>query len=68
MEILVNGQPRTAAEENTLLDLLRSLSIDPSRVAIELNGEIVKKEEWQETRLTPGAQIEIVHFVGGGRP
>jgi sulfur carrier protein len=66
MEIVVNGQPQTASEDSTLLDLLRSLSIDPSRVAIELNGEIVKKTEWSETRLTPGAQLEIVHFVGGG--
>lgn len=66
MEIVVNGQARTAAEESTLFELLGSLAIDPSRVAIELNGEIVKKELWKETRLTAGARIEIVHFVGGG--
>ena len=67
MEIVVNGRPQTVPEESTLLDLLRSLSIDPARVAIELNGEIVKKAEWSETRLSAGAQLEIVHFVGGGR-
>ncbi|MCC6366664.1 MAG: sulfur carrier protein ThiS [Bryobacterales bacterium] len=67
MEIVVNGRAQTAPEESTLLDLLRSLSIDPARVAIELNGEIVKKAEWGETRLSAGAQLEIVHFVGGGR-
>ncbi|MCC6390809.1 MAG: sulfur carrier protein ThiS [Bryobacterales bacterium] len=66
MEIVVNGQPQAAEEGSKLLDLLRTLSIDPARVAIELNGEIVKKEEWEETRLTAGAQLEIVHFVGGG--
>lgn len=66
MEIVVNGRPQVVPDESTLLDVLRSLSIDPSRVAIELNEEIVRKADWENTRLTSGARLEIVHFVGGG--
>lgn len=67
MEIVINGEPAQAPNPCTLIDLLRSMSIDPGRVAIELNGAIVRKTEWAATNLAPGAKLEIVHFVGGGK-
>jgi thiazole synthase len=66
MEIVINGEPAQAPPGCTLLDLLRTLSIDPARVAVELNGAIVKRNTWAETSLDAGAKLEIVHFVGGG--
>ena len=38
------------------------------RVAVELNRNIVPREQWAETQLSEGDRLEIVHFVGGGRP
>ncbi len=64
--ITVNGEPRTAAEGQTVLELLRELQLDPARVAVELDRLIVKQARWGETILNPGAQVEIVQFVGGG--
>jgi thiamine biosynthesis protein ThiS len=64
--IVVNGEPRAAAEGQTILDLLQQLELDPSRVAVELNRHIVKQPKWSETILNAGAQLEIVQFVGGG--
>jgi thiamine biosynthesis protein ThiS len=64
--IVVNGEPQTAPEGQTVLGLLRELKIAPERVAIELNRQIVKQARWEETELSPGAQVEIVQFVGGG--
>ena len=49
-----------------MLDLLRRLDIKPDRVAVELNREIVKQPAWPSTEVRAGAQVEIVHFVGGG--
>jgi thiamine biosynthesis protein ThiS len=66
IDIVVNGQPESAPQGQTILGLLRQLQIDPARVAIELNRRIVKQPRWPETVLEPGAQIEIVQFVGGG--
>jgi thiamine biosynthesis protein ThiS len=66
IEIVVNGGKRTAAEGQSLLDLLYSLELDPSRVAVEMNGRIVRQPDWETTALEDGASIEIVHFVGGG--
>jgi sulfur carrier protein len=66
ISIVVNGEAQTAPEGQTLLGLLGQLNISAERVAIELDKQIVKQARWQETRLRPGAQVEIVQFVGGG--
>lgn len=65
MEIIVNGEARTITPIS-MLELLRSLDIDPSRVAVELNHDILPKGEYESTILNAGDRIEIVHFVGGG--
>ena len=52
--------------EDTVLDVIRSLNLEPERVAVELNRAIVKREAWSVTRFETGSEIEIVQFVGGG--
>ncbi len=66
MQVIVNGEPREIEGEETVSGLLRSLGIEPERVAVELNRKIVKRANWEETVLRDGAQLEIVQFVGGG--
>jgi thiamine biosynthesis protein ThiS len=66
IEILVNGERQKALDGQTILGLLRQLELDPARVAVELDRRIVKQPDWPETVLRPGAQLEIVQFVGGG--
>jgi thiamine biosynthesis protein ThiS len=66
IQIVVNGQARSIAEGQTILDLLRQLELDAERVAVELNRSIVKQPRWGQTTIEPGAQLEIVQFVGGG--
>jgi sulfur carrier protein len=64
--IVVNGEPRSAPEGQTVLGLLKELELDPARVAVELDRRILKQPLWAETVLNTGAEIEIVQFVGGG--
>jgi sulfur carrier protein len=66
IEIVVNGEARTTPGGQTVLGLLAELDLDPARVAVELNRGIVKQPLWATTEVPPGAQIEIVQFVGGG--
>ena len=66
IEITVNGEPQTTPQGQTILGLLHQLDLDPARVAVELDRRIVKQPYWPETFLGPGAQLEIVQFVGGG--
>jgi thiamine biosynthesis protein ThiS len=65
MEIQINGEPRTI-EPMSLLELLGTLDIDPARVAVERNRDIVPKREYEAVRLEDGDKLEIVQFVGGG--
>ena len=64
--IVVNGEPRMAPEGQTILELLRELGLEPTRVAVEYDRKIVKQAVWPETVLREGSQVEIVQFVGGG--
>ena len=66
IEITVNGELRTILPGQNILGLLGQLQLDPARVAVELDRRIVKQPRWGETVLEPGAQVEIVQFVGGG--
>ena len=66
IEIVVNGEPKRVPEGLNVFALLRFLEIDPSRVAVELNREIVRKAAWEATGVREGAAVEVVWFVGGG--
>ena len=66
MEITVNGTRRTVAPGLLLDDLLQELGVDPRKVAVERNREIVRRADFGALRLETGDAIEIVHLVGGG--
>lgn len=65
MNITTNGEA-ASIEPLSVHDYLISLGIDPRRVAVELNRDILPKAQYQETMLQEGDCLEIVHFVGGG--
>lgn len=66
IEIVLNGEPRRVPQGFHLDGLLEFLSIDPGRVAVELDRSIIRKQDWSATPVKSGAQIEVVWFVGGG--
>jgi sulfur carrier protein len=66
IQIVVNGQVRHTPEGQTLAQLLAWLDIAGDRVAVELNRKIVRRPDWDNTAVGPGAALEIVQFVGGG--
>jgi len=66
MKLTVNGEQKNV-DCTTLTGLLGILTIDPRRVAVELNLEIVPKNMYESTNLNDGDSLEIVHFVGGGQ-
>jgi len=65
-QIVVNGEPRELAPGTRLLDLLDSLSLDPRAVAVEKNGEVLRRAQLGEVELQAGDRLEIVRFVQGG--
>ena len=66
MTIALNGEPYEVAGPMSLTALLAQLNIDPRRVAVEHNLDVVKRGNYDSTQIQEGDQIEIVNFVGGG--
>lgn len=66
IEIIVNGEPHQIAPESTVTDLVTQLDLPSARLAIELNREILPRQQWPSRQLKSGDRLEVVHFVGGG--
>ena len=66
MTIFINGEPRELEGVSTLAGLLDALDLPKQRVAIELNKQVVRKQEWETTNVADKDKVEVVHFVGGG--
>ncbi len=66
MKLVINGEDREFNASLSLSSLVEQLGMKSDRVAVELNRDIVAREQWSTTILTEGDRLEIVHFVGGG--
>lgn len=63
--VKINGT-EVKASGRTIAEYLSETSYDPKRIAVERNGKIVPKAQYEETVLESGDTIEVVSFVGGG--
>lgn len=63
--VKINGVQMDIAG-NTLAQYLATTNYDPKRIAVERNGEIVPKVQYEQTVLEDGDSLEVVSFVGGG--
>lgn len=66
MKIVFNGETRDVQDGSTVADLLDDLSLDPKRVAVEVNLNLAPRDQHAETHLKEGDQLEVVTLVGGG--
>ncbi len=66
MTIILNGQGHEAPEGITVLGLLETVGLAPGRVAVEVNGRVVRREDYPRVALRQQDRVEVVHFVGGG--
>ncbi len=67
MMIRLNGDPFELPARLTVAALLEHLDVDPRRVAVERNLEVIKRALFVSTWVDEGDEIEVVNFVGGGR-
>jgi thiamine biosynthesis protein ThiS len=66
MTITLNGEPYDLPGPLTVSELLTQLKIDPRRVAVELNLEVLKRGTFETSTIHEGDEVEVVNFVGGG--
>lgn len=64
--ITVNGKSHPYTDAMTVASLLAAVHAGAGMVVVEVNGDIVPRERYDETPLNAGDVVEIVHFVGGG--
>ena len=63
--VKINGELFDIAGKS-VAEYLKTTNYDTKRIAVELNGEIVPKAQYEETVLADGDSVEVVSFVGGG--
>ena len=66
LQVRINGEHRRVADGVSIAELVRELGIDPARVAVERNLEVVPRSTLGEVPVQNGDDFEIVRFVGGG--
>jgi sulfur carrier protein len=66
MTIHLNGKAREVVEGVTVGRLLEELKLQPLRVAVQVNQDIIKRERYGEVALQPGDTVEILTFMSGG--
>jgi sulfur carrier protein len=66
MRIVLNGEERDVRDGLTLAQLLEELRFDPSRIAVEVNRQIVPRRQHAALQLHNDDRLEVVTFVGGG--
>lgn len=66
MTITLNGERFELDSPMTVAALLAQLDIDPRRVAVEHNLNIIKRQTYPDILIDEGDTVEIVNFVGGG--
>lgn len=64
--LVINGGTRSVQWVSNILELLRQLEIGEDRIAVELNGNIIRRRDWETTPVEDQDRVEIVQFVGGG--
>ena len=66
MRVYVNGEAKELSGPISLAELITQLDLPAARIAVELNRNVVRRNDWSTTMLNDDDALEIVHFVGGG--
>jgi thiamine biosynthesis protein ThiS len=66
IKIRLNGKDREVAGGMSVKGLIESLELNPALIVVELNRQILDREQYEETPVSSDDVVELVHFVGGG--
>lgn len=67
MRIVLNNREQEFQEsELTVLQIFKIMNYTFPRLVVKLNGNLIKKPEYAETRVTEGDCLEVIHLISGG--
>ena len=66
MQIRLNGKTREVTDGISIRRLLDELKLDPRRVAVQRNEDIIKRDQYETVVLQPGDTVEVLTIMAGG--
>ena len=66
IQVQVNGKEREVQSGLSVHELVESFDLNPLLIVVELNREILSREQFKDVQVSDGDALELVHFVGGG--
>ncbi len=66
IQVLVNGKEREVQSGLSVHELVESFDLNPLLIVVELNREILSRDQFKDVQIAEGDAVELVHFVGGG--
>lgn len=64
--MIVNGKSMELGNKRSVMDLINELNLNPQRIVIEIDKEILPKEMFETCKLEESSVVEVISFVGGG--
>jgi sulfur carrier protein len=66
MQVTLNGEPRQMRDGLTVAELVSDLGLRARRIAVEINLDVLTRDDYERRALRDGDVVEIVQFIGGG--
>jgi sulfur carrier protein len=66
IQVQVNGKEREVQSGLSVHELVESFDLNPLLIVVELNREILSRDQFKDIHVSEGDAVELVHFVGGG--
>ncbi|HAW89405.1 MAG: thiamine biosynthesis protein ThiS [Gemmatimonadetes bacterium] len=66
MQVQVNGKEREVQSGLSVHELVEAFDLNPLLIVVELNREILSRDQFKDVHVSEGDAVELVHFVGGG--
>ncbi len=66
MNIQLNGEQTQLPDAITVAEMIERLNLEPRRIAVEINEDVVPRSEFPQRRLHPDDRVEVIHAIGGG--
>ncbi|MCH2462127.1 MAG: sulfur carrier protein ThiS [Gemmatimonadetes bacterium] len=66
IQVEVNGKEREVQSGLSVHELVESFDLNPLLIVVELNREILSRDQFKDVHVSEGDAVELVHFVGGG--
>lgn len=69
MKLVINGKEEQVSDNLSVVQLLKEKNVEmPEMVSVELNGEILKRDQFEKTKVKEGDKVDFLYFMGGGLP